>query len=149
MENLFAPSSAEKIISRIGQLNAGLAPLWGKMNVGQMLAHCRMPLIAGIGDAKFKRSFIGFLFGSIIKRQFLKGKPFKKNLPTDKSFIMTEAKFFDDEKQQLVEVIKRFTGSGPGAFKNNVHPFFGQMSAGEWGILSWKHLDHHLQQFGV
>jgi hypothetical protein len=29
------------------------------------------------------------------------------------------------------------------------HPFFGQMSRTEWGRLTWKHLDHHLRQFGV
>jgi hypothetical protein len=30
-----------------------------------------------------------------------------------------------------------------------VHPMFGKMTADQWGRSMWKHLDHHLRQFGV
>ncbi len=29
------------------------------------------------------------------------------------------------------------------------HPFFGNLNSEEWDTLNWKHLDHHLRQFGV
>ncbi|MDZ4803510.1 MAG: DUF1569 domain-containing protein [Candidatus Eisenbacteria bacterium] len=29
------------------------------------------------------------------------------------------------------------------------NPIFGNLSVDEWGKLSWKHLDHHLRQFGA
>ncbi len=29
------------------------------------------------------------------------------------------------------------------------HPVFGRLSVDDWGRLSWKHLDHHLRQFGL
>ena len=29
------------------------------------------------------------------------------------------------------------------------HPVFGQVSGPEWGLLCWRHLDHHLRQFRV
>jgi hypothetical protein len=31
----------------------------------------------------------------------------------------------------------------------NVHPAFGQLSTQEYGKLFYKHMDHHLRQFGV
>ena len=29
------------------------------------------------------------------------------------------------------------------------HPIFGSMSRRSWGVLMYKHCDHHLRQFGV
>lgn len=149
MENLFTTSATEKIIDRIGKLTENSKPLWGKMNVGQMLAHCQVPLQVGIGEAKLKRTLIGILFGSIAKRALLKEKPFSKNLPTDKSFIVADSRLVEAEKANLINLINRFTATDSGAFEQANHPFFGKMTADEWGILSWKHLDHHLLQFGV
>jgi Protein of unknown function (DUF1569) len=150
MENIFEPSVAENIISRIGKLQAGTVPLWGKMNAAQMMAHCQVPIKVGLGEANIKQSFIGFLFGRMAKKAFLKDIPFKKNLPTDKSFIMADEKDFELEKQQLTNLIRRFGDKESASILNTrVHPFFGKMTVNEWGLLSWKHLDHHLQQFGV
>lgn len=150
MENLFEPSVTENIISRIGKLQAGTVPLWGKMNAAQMMAHCQVPIKVGLGEARIKRSFIGFLFGRMAKKAFLKDNPFRKNLPTDKTFIMADEKDFELEKQQLIALIRRFADKGSAALLHaGEHPFFGKMTGEEWGLLSWKHLDHHLLQFGV
>ena len=29
------------------------------------------------------------------------------------------------------------------------HPGFGQLSARDWGVLIWRHTDHHLRQFSL
>jgi hypothetical protein len=31
---------------------------------------------------------------------------------------------------------------------STIHPFFGPLTHAGWGRLAWKHLDHHLRQFG-
>lgn len=150
MENIFEQSVTENIISRIKRLQLGTVPLWGKMNAAQMLAHCQVPIKVGMGEVKIKRSFIGFLFGRMAKKAFLKDNPFKKNLPTDTSFIMADEKDFEMEKHQLTMLVRSFANLGSGASLNAAeHPFFGKMTTAEWGILSWKHLDHHLKQFRV
>ena len=38
---------------------------------------------------------------------------------------------------------------GPAATDGNVHGFFGPLTGDEWGICQYKHVDHHLRQFGV
>jgi len=73
-------------------------------------------------------------------------KPFKHNLGTDKSFIMNTEKDFDTEKGKLIEMVNRFTEAG---MIDEPHPIFGRMTKEQWSKGTWKHLDHHLQQFGV
>ena len=118
------------------------------MNVSQMLAHCQQPLKVALGEIRASRTFIGRLFGGIAKKQFLKEEVMKRNLPTDKSFIITGSRQFEEEKEKLVSLIERFR-SGPGILTKEPHPFFGKLTTEEWDILGWKHLDHHLRQFGV
>ena len=76
-------------------------------------------------------------------------KPFKKNLPTDKSFIVVDRRDFNKEKERLIGVISNFSAVGTEAMNNRKHPFFGKLTATEWSTSMLKHLDHHLRQFGV
>ncbi len=54
---------------------------------------------------------------------------------------------FDADRTRLVELIHEF-GSWPDARARPPHPFFGPMSRAEWGRWAYRHLDHHLRQFG-
>jgi hypothetical protein len=149
MKNLFEPDTANDILSRINKLQPSARQLWGKMNVSQMLAHCQAPLQVALGDKKIKQSIVGVLFGGIAKRQLLKPGEFKKNLPTDPSFLVKDERNFDEAKNKLVSLIRQFNSADPRIIASKRHPFFGRMTEEEWGILQWKHLDHHLKQFGV
>ena len=149
MQNLFQPESATGIVMRIARLKPIDKAEWGKMNVAQMLAHCKAPLEVALGDRNLKHSLIGWLFGKIAKKQMLKDKPFKQNMPTAPSFVVKDKRSFADEQDQLLTLIRRFSEADPESIVARVHPFFGKMSINEWGVLQWKHLDHHLRQFGV
>jgi transposase InsO family protein len=46
-------------------------------------------------------------------------------------------------------VIDRFVAAGPKSCTTHPHSFFGPLTPEEWAILMYKHLDHHLRQFGV
>jgi len=149
MQNLFHDGVSEKIIDRLSRLQPLSPALWGKMNVGQMLSHCQAPLQVAIGQRQLQQSFMGFLFGRIAKKQFLKDSNFRRNLPTDKSFARKSEHNFFQEREKLQLLIQKFAESDSTIMASAIHPFFGKMTAEEWGKLSWKHLDHHLQQFGV
>ena len=149
MNSLFNALDTNIILGRIDTLTAQSKPLWGKMSVSQMLAHCQQPLKVGFGELKLKRSFAGILFGGWAKKKFMGDGGFGKNLPTDKSFIIKGDRNFDEEKTKLTQLIKRFSTDDPKGLSGETHPFFGKMTSDEWSLLSWKHLDHHLTQFGV
>lgn len=148
MYNLFEPAIAAEIILRIEKLQPTSQAQWGKMNVAQMLAHCNGPLHDYFEEKKAKRDLMGLLFGKIVFRQLISNKPWRRGLPTAKEFKITGLKNFDEEKKKLLLSINRFANEGY-TITSFVHPFFGKLSSQEYALFNYKHLDHHLQQFGV
>jgi hypothetical protein len=150
MESLFNQNDNQKLINRINSLSNTSQAQWGKMNVSQMLKHAQAPLNVAFGELKLKRGLIAILFGGMIKKKLMKDEtPFDRNLPTDKSFIVVDEREFEKEKAALVSLVKRFAEKGPDALTKDTHPFFGVLTGKEWDVLQWKHLDHHLRQFGA
>ncbi len=149
MENLFTVTSNQKMVNRINSLSPDTKALWGRMTVSQMLAHCQEPLYIALGEKHLKGGLIAFLFGKIAKKQMVKDSPFKKNLPTAPGFVVKVEKNFSEEKNKLVQLVQRFGKNDPEEIAKRPHPFFGKLTVEEWNLLQYKHLDHHLRQFGV
>ena len=150
MQSLFTDEGLQGIHKRIGQLSPDSQAQWGKMNVGQMLAHCQAPLNVGIGThALGTYNFFMRLIGRMVKNQLVKDeKPYKKSQPTDKSFVVSDSRDFEAEKAKLIDSVNGFSSAGKQGRLGGKHPFFGNMTLEEWDRLQWKHLDHHLRQFG-
>lgn len=150
MQSLFNKTDNEAIVNRINALSPASQKQWGKMNVSQMLAHCQASIKVAYGETKLKRGLMAVLFGKLVKKQLVKDeKPFSRNLPTDKNFVVIDEKEFFAEKEKLISLVKRFEQVGPTGISKDVHPFFGTMTPQEWDIIQWKHLNHHLTQFGA
>lgn len=149
MKNIFHPGVKEEVLERIKSLSATDQPLWGKMNVAQMQTHCIRPLALAMGEAEAKpASFIMSLLGKIVKKTVVSEKPFKQNLPTDPTFVTTSNEFdFQESRQLLLAAVNRFVEKQD-LVPDFKHPFFGKLTKEEWGISQYKHLDHHLNQFG-
>ena len=80
MESLFDKSDNAAIILRIHSLNSDSKPLWGKMNVAQMLSHCQAPLDVATGDLQLKSNFILQFIGKIYKKKMVQKKAYKPQL---------------------------------------------------------------------
>src|SRR5205085_6414770 len=139
----------ENISQRIKALSASSKGQWGKMSVAQMLAHCQRPFEAAFSEGKTKRGMLSYLFGSMAKRSFMNSDNFKKNLPTAPGFKITHQPDFEEEREKLLADFRRFLEIDTNVLATKVHPFFGPMNENEWYELMYKHLDHHLKQFGV
>ena len=148
MDNLFEPATAETVISRLQQIQSSSQPQWGKMNAAQMMAHCQATFEVYFGEKKLKRGLASFLFGKMAKKKLFSNKPWPRNLPTAREFKIADKRDMAQEKEKLVHLIKRFSSEGY-TITETVHPFFGKMSSQEWALFAYKHLDHHLTQFGV
>ena len=149
MSNLFDQQDVSQILKRIERLKPDSQRQWGKMNVAQMLAHCNMSLKTARGQNHIKRVFIGRIIGPLMKPKVLGEKPFSKNSPTDKSYIFKEDLKFEEEITATITSIKKFFEGGASQCTTHPHPFFGKFTPEEWAVFEWKHLDHHLRQFGV
>ncbi len=146
VKNLFDPEVKQDIISRINKLNPRSKALWGKMNVAQMLAHSQGPIAVAFGTMQIKGNLLLKLLGPLIKASLYNEKPYKEGLPTHKSYVVADEKNFSDEQQKLIEMVERFSEQ---AIISTPHPIFGRMTNEHWGKSLWKHLDHHLRQFGA
>jgi len=147
VKDLFDPDVKKDILNRIDKLTPESRPQWGKMNVAQMLAHLQMPMGNALGVHTLPRTLLGRIVGRIAKPGMYSEKPFKRNLPTDPSFVMTgNEKDFEKEKQGIIAMINDFKEEN---IKNEIHPFFGRLTKQQWSKAMYKHIVHHLDQFGV
>jgi hypothetical protein len=151
MNSLFNQSDTSELLERIENLTPGHQRHWGKMNVAQMLAHCNVSMDTAMGKSFIKPIFIGRIIGTLLKPRVLGEKPFGKNSPTDKTYVFTDKGDlnFEEEKSKLQQAVNQFFEGGVAKCTTYPHPFFGKFTPEEWGIFAWKHLDHHLRQFGV
>nr|WP_294900307.1 DUF1569 domain-containing protein [uncultured Pedobacter sp.] len=149
MNNLFNESDVSGIISRINKLSENSQNQWGKMNVGQMLAHLNAVLETAIGLNAPRRLFIGRIIGPLVKSGYLSEKPFAKNVPSSKFYLPTNHRDFEKEKAKSIELINQFFIGGASKCTTHPHSFFGKLTPDEWALSQWKHFDHHLRQFGA
>lgn len=149
METLFDKKTYDTITARVGALTPSTQQVWGKMNVAQMLAHCAEAIEMANGDKKLPRIFLGRILGPLVKKGFLSEAPFRKNSPTAKSLVIADEKNFEKEKQRLLDLLQRFNTGGEAHATTHPHTFFGHLTQKQWGEMQWKHMDHHLRQFGV
>ena len=149
MKNIFDLTDKNDIINRIDELHPNSKALWGKMNVSQMLAHCIVPTKISSGEIASRQKLLGKLFGKMAKKQMLASEQMKKGLPTDPGFVIKDAPDFYKTRQALKAAIDKLYDTDKIELLQRKHPFFGKLSLEEWGVLNYKHYDHHLKQFGV
>jgi len=149
MKNLFEKETVEEVASRIDRLQPATARQWGKMDVAQMMAHCSAALDMASGRLNLPRVFIGRLLGPLVKPIYSNEKPFSRNNPTDKKLVFSDQRDFAREREQLKVKIRQFCEGGEAQCTRHPHPFFGSLTPYEWSRGMYKHLDHHLRQFGA
>jgi len=148
MQNLFDAPAKQDLLGRLKTLSPGAPRQWGKMTAAQMLAHCSVALEAGTGDKPRRQQLIGKIFGPFVRNGLLGDKPFSKGSPTDPTFVVRDERDFAGERARLAGLVERFCERGREHAGRQTHSFFGRMSGDEWGRLMYKHIDHHLRQFG-
>ncbi len=152
IQSVFAEQGRKEIKERIERLTPQSQGLWGKMNVAQMLTHCQKPLEAAMNVDLIKMNgmmkLMSALFGKRIKNGLLY-KEIKKGSPTAPGFVINDERDFEKEKKLLIEDIEAFAKKGNAGNLGDRHPLFGKMTHEEWDLLQWRHLDHHLKQFGA
>ncbi len=150
LPNIFSKAETEKINQRINQLTPNTQPNWGKMGVAQMLAHCSVPYEMIYENIhKPPNAFMKFIFKMLIKNKVVSETPYKHNSQTAPQFIIKETKDFEAEKKRLTDYINKTQQLGEAYFDNKKSLSFGPLSKTEWNNMFYKHLNHHLLQFGV
>jgi hypothetical protein len=118
------------------------------MSVTGMLQHLRLAARMAVGDLPVasanKRVFQVFP----LKHLILYVLPFPKGAPTAPELYPSAAASFEEEREGVLGLLDRI-GAGPREGAGPAHPLFGPLSWREWGVATYKHVDHHLKQFGA
>lgn len=133
-------------LRRIGRLAPDTPPRWGRMEVAQMLAHCAEVQEVMNGKPLEGTPWLFRLVRPLIKRAVLSRRPYPKGVKTHPQYLQRSEKHFEPEKRRLLEALAEFRASGA---KGARHPLFGPLTPEEAGWGAFKHLDHHLRQFGA
>ena len=148
-KNLLESSASEQLIERVKKLTPTNTQRWGEMNATEMLLHCnicnRQILDESRGDEKSSiKQYLLRILALYIAPNFKRGiKSEERNISKGK----IDDSHFEEQKNVFIQIMKDF----PHHVKpmTLTHPAFGNISSVEWGIAAYKHMDHHLRQFGV
>ena len=149
MQNLFNTADRDAVLGRLEALQPTGTRQWGTMTAAQALAHCSLALEMACGERKKPQALLGRLVTPFIRSTVLGEKPMGRNAPTDRDLVVADDRDFAAEQRRLAGMIDRFVRLGPDAAGTQVHSFFGRFTGDEWGRLMYKHVDHHLRQFGA
>ena len=147
MKSLFDQEAYNEVRTRLNALTENSERQWGKMTPGQMVCHCQAPLniILEKNDYGLKPNW---LIKTFFKKSMYNDKPWRKNLPTVPGMKQTEPKNLNQERTELESLLEELHAQRD---RNDwqEHPTFGALTKEQWGKMQYKHLDHHLTQFGV
>lgn len=147
---MFNQNDSAELMSRIERLNPSTKANWGKMSVAQMLAHCCVSYELVYDNIHPKpNAFKKFIIKAFVKNLVVSEKPYKKSSQTAPEFLIKDDKNFEAEKTRLINYIKKTQELGETYFDNRESHSFGPLTKTEWNNMFYKHLDHHLTQFGV
>jgi len=148
MHSILNENDRAAICSRMRSLSASSNARWGSLDVVGMLNHLRLSAQMTVGELQVpsanKRVFQLFPLKHLILYVF----PFPKGAPTAPALKPANATSFEEERAALLELLERI-GTGSLEGMGPTHPLFGALSWREWGVVTYKHADHHLRQFGV
>ena len=147
MKNIFHPDTHNEVLSRLSKLKEDTPAQWGKMSAAQMLAHNIVP-IEVLLETHPPVGKPNFLFKLLFKKMLYNDRLYKKNMPTPKAFKVENDCDFKTEKEKLEQTLKALHDKKDQTTWPK-HVTFGHLTPEQNGQMIYKHLDHHLRQFGL
>jgi hypothetical protein len=148
VKTLHDAADRDAILRRVAALRADTSRRWGTMSAGAMVAHLCASAQMALGELATQPKGVRAFQRFPIKHLVLYVLPIPKGAPTARELVVPDAGDFEAARSRLEALVARVAatpvdGQGP------THPLFGALTNKEWGVLAYKHMDHHLRQFGV
>jgi hypothetical protein len=147
MKTLWQESARRELKERLGHLQVDAPARWGKFTAPQMLIHIVDALRMANGEIETRPKNLPIRF-TPIKQLVVYWLPFPKGAPTAPELLNQEPGDWAENLAKLRTQIDSFGSRDPKAAWP-IHPAFGKMTPKAWGVLGYRHIDHHLKQFGV
>jgi hypothetical protein len=146
-DTIFDPRVRDSLVQRLHTLTPERPPRWGRMTAPQMVSHlfqaCRMA--CGEVPVVPKASPLRYFPLNWLVVHWL---PWPRSAPTVPELLSRVPEHWDRDVDDLVTRIRKFSERNPeGDWPS--HPAFGPLSGKSWGVLAYRHIDHHFEQFGI
>ncbi|MCH6199636.1 DUF1569 domain-containing protein [Aquiflexum sp. LQ15W] len=148
-KTILSSQAVNELLARTEKLNPDTKANWGLMTATEMLVHCNLAhqgiLKAPKSDksATFRQLMFKFVFFNI-RSEFPKLAKGPKRFQTAGNAPDAS---FEEEKSKFINILSKYPQIDYALEAS--HPVFGPLTHQQWGIFVWRHVDHHLRQFGV
>ena len=149
MRTLADPNVRAACRDRILRLDPAASPKWGRMTARQMVCHLSDSFRVGMGE-KYASPATNLLQRTLLKwialrapLQWPHGVPTRPEIEQGRGG--TPPAEWERDRAQLIELMDAFAERQT----FGVHPGLGKMSRRDWLTWGYRHVDHHLRQFGV
>lgn len=150
MKNLYDADVYRETVTRVNGLGADTIPAWGDMTAAQMMAHCAEVVEVFLGTKPLENTpFVARLFKGVIRKMVLSAKPYPHGIRTHPQYLVRDDRVFAAEQRRLLADLETFFNEDKEKAARIEHAMFGAMTPTERGEAMYKHLDHHLSQFGA
>ena len=148
MGSIWEEGSRHELLTRLERLTPEAHARWGRLTCPAMLAHVNDALRMALGEVTPAAKKVPIRFFPL-KQLIIYALPFPKGVPTAPMLLeRCDDAVFHDEVQAFPQILDRLANRA-GHTSWPSHPAFGSMSRRAWGVLGYRHVDHHFTQFGV
>jgi hypothetical protein len=146
MKSIWQEGARRELSDRIGALPPDRRAQWGKFTAPQMICHLAESLKMAMGDLKVAPKRLPIRY-TPLKQLIIYLAPFPKGAPTAPELLARQPRDLTADVADLQRLLAR-AASAPTTDSWPEHPAFGKLSTRAWGVLIYRHMDHHLRQFG-
>ena len=147
-KTVFDPPERQALLERVMRVQTGTKPRWGQFTAVKMLRHIAAGLEIALGEVQcapkkgpLSNRFVRWIVIDV-------PIPWPKGAPTAPELLALPTAGVEEEQARFRAKLEKVAALGEGA-DFHAHPAFGKMSGAQWGRLMWRHVDHHMRQFGV
>jgi uncharacterized protein DUF1569 len=137
----------KELLERLERLTPEATPLWGTMTAPQMLAHLADWMLMAKGERKVALRNLPVRYPPL-KQLLIYWLPFPKGVPTSPELIGRKPLEWAIERAAVRKHVQSFEKLDPKMIWPE-HPVFGKMTPQAWCVFAYRHMDHHLRQFGI
>lgn len=147
MKSVFDETDRASMLARIDRITDDSKPQWGRMTADRMLAHLVESARMAVGTLECRPKKLPIRFFPL-KQLIIFVFPFPKGAPTAPELLAGAEAPVADLRPELQRLIGEIASRRDQKVWPE-HPAFGKLNGDTWGVLTYKHFDHHLRQFGV
>jgi hypothetical protein len=148
MKTMWESGRQQEIRDRVARLRPDARGAWGKLSAPGMVCHLADSLKMALGDFPVAPKHFPIRYPPL-KQFIIYVAPFPKSAPTAPELLARPPAAWQTDLAELRALVDRFVARGAEATPWPEHPAFGKLSRRAWGVLTYRHMDHHLRQFGA